>query len=93
MPPKDYDPNKPIYFLGPDGKIFKPSVITDADLADVDFPGVDISLFEGTLTFTLKSPEYENVILRSLLTGMPIPNNWLKMHGYPMRRKCRKRRC
>lgn len=28
-----------------------------------------------------------------ILTGKYPSNNWLKMHGYPMRRKHRKRRC
>jgi len=94
MPPKDTNSIQALYYIGPDGLKAKIENICDVNLGCCDEPdGIALINDTSTLTLTLQSPAFLNVVLRSLLFGIPIPNNWLKMHGFPMRRKCRKRRC
>lgn len=94
MPPKDMQPYEP--FLSTDnGKTYKPlgKVLNENLIVD------DLIPEEGTKLPFFK-PDEELVIsckfnIRSnpslyifLLTGKWPSNNWLRLHGYPMVRRC-----
>lgn len=94
MPPKDMQQHE--FFLSTDnGKTYKPlgKVLNENLIVD------DLIPEEGTKLPFFK-PDEELVIsckfnIRSnpslyifLLTGKWPSNNWLKMHGYPMRKRC-----
>ena len=94
MPPKDMQQHE--FFLSTDnGETYKPlcKVMNENIIVDDLIPG------EGTKLPFFK-PDEEHVIsckfdIRSnlslyifLLTGKWPSNNWLKMHGYPMRKRC-----
>ena len=94
MPQKDIQPHE-LSFSTDNGKTYKPLGQALNENLIVD----DLIPEEGTKLPFIK-PDEEHVItckfnIRSnpylyifLLTGKWPSNNWLKMHGYPMRRRC-----
>lgn len=89
MPTKNENPN--VYMVDENGAPHKLNRIESPDIESVfDLKkDSDMILQRGIGdTFEL-SFEVPKVTVRSLLLNI-IPNNWLKMHGYPMRRRLRK---
>jgi len=87
MPPKDMSNGEGwSYYIGKDGLCEKLGRIEDVEVkaGDVIPDEIIISLksemeFTATLGMTQTFQRY--------VLGFPMPNNWLKMHGLPMRRK------
>ena len=88
MPPKDMSNGEGwSYYIGKDGLCEKLGRIEDVDLdsAPGDFVPVNMlnPIDKMTFTASLNMPQtFQRYVL-----GFPMPNNWLKMHGLPMRRK------
>lgn len=95
MPPKNIQPQT-LYF-GTGGE-YKPlgriTEVSEMVVGDGDFEQEMLEFqYPEEMTFTLTTIMNLNQMLLLLGRKESIPNNWLKMHGYPMRRKQRKRRC
>lgn len=95
MPPKDIQPQT-LYF-GTGGE-YKPlgriTEVSEIVVGDEDFEQEMLEFqYPEEMTFTLTTIMNLNQMLLLLGRKESIPNNWPKMHGYPMRRKQRKRRC
>ena len=95
MPPKNIQNLPELYVQQPDGKIMKLGKISEAQIFDDASPDIDILeepryMFpERTATFEVKwNPTVDTLYL--LIHGRLPYNNWRKMHGFPLRRKCRK---
>lgn len=91
MPPKDMQPHE-LLFSADNGKTYQPMAhITDVpemvvpdglsenEMLDFQFPQ------EMTITLNISHKSYW--ILAMFGDTKFIPNNWLKMHGFPMKRK------
>ena len=96
MPPKD-TPTGSLYYSTDDGKTYNELGVTiDASAGCMPYEPSDDEILEflypkeREMTFTATT--ITNRFLMQLLLGNKkyIPNNWLKMHGYPMRRKQRR---
>ena len=96
MPPKDYDPlsKGTLFFSADGGETYKPfAKVNDAELILDDLvpekvvelpfvkPDEEISL---SFKFDIRQ---EPSVFMLLWTGNWPSNNWLKMHGFPMRRR------
>lgn len=89
MPTKNENPN--VYMVDENGAPHKLNRIESLDIESVfdSKKDSDMILQRGIGdTFEL-SFELPKATVRSLLLNI-VPNNWLKMHGYPMRRRLRK---
>jgi len=99
MPPKDYDPlsQGTLFFSADGGETYElVGEISDVDIATDCKDKDETSLvFQSPqeMTFTATMLINKNMIWMLFGGTKDIPNNWLKMHGFPMRRKCRRRRC
>ena len=95
MPPKDTKPE--LYFYSTDdGRTYEPiGPINDIqefiappdDTTKCLTPMINFPEMDFTVTLTGKFSRYKLLLVMGLTRF--IPNNWLKMHGYPMRRKHR----
>ena len=96
MPTKDIQPHE-LLFSADNGKTYQPMThITDVpemvvpdglseyEMLDFQFPQ------EMSITANISHKPYW--ILAMFGDTKSIPNNWLKMHGYPMRRRYRRRK-
>ena len=83
MPPK-YTPSFSIYLSN--GMTLIPVYyvpdLTDGDLED----GPDKFHDVMDVTITLDIAHIDKLLFRTLM-GLPVTNNWRRMHGYPMRRR------
>ena len=92
MPPKDITTHGPLMFSTDGGETMMPlgkiseTIITDDIIPDGQtvLPFVKI---DDSHTFSCKF-EMNNSVAIFLATGKWPSNNWLKMHGIPMRRRC-----
>ena len=89
MPPKDIQPQM-IYF-GAGGE-YKPlgriTEVPEIVVGDEDFEQEMLEFqYPEEMTFTATTIVNRNVIRLLFGNKKDIPNNWLKMHGIPMRRK------
>ena len=106
MPPKDYDPlsQGTLFFssdggetYAPVGKVQEEGLIID-DLVPEDGEELPSSVFRSMkqcreMSFTCAFNIIQNPsVFMFLWKGKWPSNNWLKMHGFPMRRKKGKRR-
>ena len=92
MPPKD-TPTGSLYFSA--GGEYKPlgriSEVSEMVVGDEDFEQEMLEFqYPEEMTFTATTILSLNLMLLLLGRKESIPNNWLKMHGYPMRRKQRR---
>lgn len=89
MPPKE-TPTGNLYFsaggeLKPLGRIVE---VPEIVVGDEDFEQEMLEFqYPEEMTFTATTIVNRNVIRLLFGKKEDIPNNWLKMHGYPMRRK------
>lgn len=89
MPPKDIKPQT-LFFSTDNGKTYKPlGKITEfPETACETEDDERIQHFgDEEMTFTATTIVNRNVIRLLFGDKKDIPNNWLKMHGIPMRRK------
>lgn len=91
MPPKDMQPHE-LLFSADNGKTYQPMAhITDVpEMVVPDGPSEDEMLefqFPQEMTFTVQTKLSRNTIYLILGLKRLVPNNWLKMHGHPMRRR------
>lgn len=100
MPPKDYDPSSrgPLFVSVDGGKTYEPvGKVEDAELILDDLvpeKGVELPFVkpDEEISLSFKFDIRQNPSLFMLLwTGKWPSNNWLKMHGYPMRRRMKGR--
>ena len=99
MPPKDHDPSgKGALFFSADGKTYEPfGKVEDAELILDDLvpeKGVKLPFVkpDEEISLSFKFDIRQNPSLFMLLwTGKWPSNNWLKMHGFPMRRRMKGR--
>ena len=89
MPPKDIQPQT-LYFSA--GGEYKPlgriTEVPEIVVEDEDFEQEMLEFqYPEEMTFTATTIVNRNVIRLLFGDKKDIPNNWLKMHGYPMRRK------
>lgn len=94
MTPKDVQPQM-LYFSA--GGEYKPlgriTEVPEMVVGDEDFEQEMLEFqYPEEMTFTATTIMNSNLILLLLGRKENIPNNWLKMHGYPMRRKVGKRK-
>lgn len=94
MPPKDTQPHS-VTVSADGGETFSPlGKVADAhlfvdDLIPEDRTELPFGKLEGELTLTCKFNIRDNPSAFMLLaTGKWPSNNWLRMHGYPMVRRC-----
>ena len=83
-------------FVSLDGITFEPlgkisEVKLDPVEAEPDAGSLQSMDLGGEMTFECEYPRIQVKALLWACLGLPIPNNWLKMHGYPMRRKTRRK--
>ena len=96
MPPKET--NLPeMYVLQPDGTKMRLGEIQNAEIIsddDYDFSEKYIIQPTQTATFEVRwNPTIDTIHLIHLLIYGKLPtNNWRKMHGFPLRRKQKKRK-
>lgn len=91
MPPKDMQPHE-LLFSADNGKTYQPMAhITDVpEMVVPDGPSEDEMLefqFPQEMTFTVNISTKPYWLLAMFGDTKSIPNNWLKMHGHPMRRR------
>ena len=89
MPPKDIKPQT-LYFSA--GGEYKPlgriTEVPEIVVGDEDFEQEMLEFqYPEEMTFTATTIVNRNVIRLLFGNKKDIPNNWLKMHGHPMRRK------
>ena len=94
MPPKDTQPQT-LYFST--GGEYKPlgriTEVSEMVVGDEDFEHEMLKFqYPEEMTFTGTTIMNLNRMLLLLGRKESIPNNWLKIHGYPMRRKVGKRK-
>lgn len=94
MPPKDTQ-SQTLYFST--GGEYKPlgriTEVSEMVVVDEDFEQEMLEFqYPEEMTFTVTTIMNLNRMLLLLGRKESIPNNWLKMHGYPMRRKVSKRK-
>ena len=96
MPPKDTQAHE-LFYSTDGGETMKPlgKVTEVPDLSGTCIHGEDgyemmvVSPQDLEMTFTATGMLSKNLILFLFGDKHMIPNNWLKMHGIPMRRKRR----
>ena len=89
MPPKDIQPQT-LYFSA--GGEYKPlgqiTEVPEIVVGDEDFEQEMLEFqYPEEMTFTATTIVNRNVIRLLFGSKKDIPNNWLKMHGFRMRRK------
>lgn len=94
MPPKELQPQT-LYFST--GGEYKPlgriTEVSEMVVGDEDFEREMLEFqYPEEMAFTATTIVNRNVIRLLFGNKKDIPNNWLKMHGYPMRRKVGKRK-
>lgn len=89
MPPREWKEPKLFYAVG-DGEPYEISGIPSLEMGgscDIveqnDFKPFSIEPHDFSVEFEIKGSSLYIAVLRSAM-----PNNWLKMHGIPMRRRC-----
>lgn len=92
MPPKDIQPQT-LYFST--GGEYKPlgriTEVSEMVVGDEDFEQEMLEFqYPEEMTFTATTIANLNLMLLLLGRRESIPNNWLKMHGFRMRRKRRR---
>lgn len=92
MPIRDIKEAKLFYAVG-DGELNEISGIQSIDSftscddeGNDDFEPFSLEPYGCSFEFNVKGSSLHMAILRSAM-----PNNWLKMHGIPMRRRCVKK--
>ena len=96
MPPKDITPHGSLMFSTDGGETMMPlgkiseTIITD-DIIPDDQTVLPFVKMDDEITFSCKF-KMENSATIFLVTGKWPSNNWLKMHGIPMRRRYRRRK-
>lgn len=91
MPPKDTQPYT-LMFSTDGGETMRPlAKVTEVDLTEGCDDEVDLSWIrsgeEMEMTFTATTITIRNLILFLFGDKRMMPNNWLKMHWIPMRRR------
>ena len=99
MPPKETQPHS-VFVSADGGKTYSPlGKVSDVDLTETYIEGEEgqeMVVPDGLVPWGMVefiADFIDRRTLLSIITGRKITNNWLKMHGYPMCRKYRKRRC
>jgi hypothetical protein len=90
MPPKDIQPHE-LLFSADNGKTYQsmahitdvPEMVAQPD-NDVEVSSLEDMVIEGSFTLAWPGSISKKLLI---LTGKYPSNNWLKMHGYQMRRK------
>ena len=85
MPPKDSNGEGWSYYIGKDGLYEKLGRIEDVEVEVGDVIPHEVIPLKSEMEFTASlgmTQTFQRYVL-----GFPMPNNWLKMHGLPMRRK------
>lgn len=88
MPTKNVCEEPELYFMSSEGKLSPIGRITEVDLTSSEEPYMDLTSICGDMTMTFEA-NIKNVMLLRYLAGFVMPNNWLKMHGFPMERRRR----
>ena len=90
MPPKDTKPHE-LFLSADNGKTYEPfGIMTDASLIDdglVSERETELPIFTDNEMVIPCKVRLDISMMIFLVTGKYPSNNWLKMHGYPMRRK------
>lgn len=96
MPPKDTQPHE-LFVSADGGETYTPlGKVSDAELTEAYIEGEEgkeMVVHDGLVPWGMIdfiADFIDRRTLLSIITGRKITNNWLKMHGYPMRRGKRK---
>lgn len=93
MPPKDMQNPGTLMFSTDGGEALKPlGKVTDIDMElcgdeEIADDYYYIPSNPEEITFSVKNRIHLNVMRILIGCKDHVPNNWLKMHGYPMRRR------